>query len=217
MKQKNRRPWSILASCVLGLMAMPAQAGDQTDDVIQKLASHTYVIPRDLIEMIYKPDYSRAPIVNPNWPREPVIRLVVQWPGFSAAIKTKEIDLIKHRINISLASLEEQPITPIEQLQINLAKSGYDPTFEPAEYGLVELHSGLTKGHNLRWLIARPSSNVSFLVRCNVPGQNFAGDCEFDFPYSDVKVNAHFDWVLLEDWAGIYEKSVTLLDGMRKD
>jgi len=71
-------------SFILGGMTTPPQADEGPDFVTQTLASHSYEIPRDLIEMIYKPDYSGVANRNPNWSHDPVVRLALQWPEFTA-------------------------------------------------------------------------------------------------------------------------------------
>lgn len=199
---------------MLGVALVPARR--PSGPVTQKLASHTYVIPRDLIATLFKPNYSGVSIPSPNWPHEPVILLSVQWPDFGALPETRQPEVLQHRIFVTMSSLEEHPITSIAQITENLAKSGYETTLDSAEYNLTEFSSGLTKGHELRWFIARPNSSVNFLIRCYPSEQQFGGNCDFDFPYDDVSVNASFGWVHIKDWKRVYEKTVCLLDRLRK-
>jgi hypothetical protein len=152
---------------------------------------------------------------SPNWPHEPVILLSVQWPDFGALPETKQLEVLQHRIFVTMSSLDEHPITSIAQITENQAKSGYKTTLDSAEYDPTELSSSLTKGHGLRDFIARPNSSLNFLIRCDLSEQQFGGNCEFDFPYDDVSVNAHFAWVHIKDWKKVYEKTVCLLDRLR--
>jgi hypothetical protein len=83
--EKQKIPWASIAIVIVSALMMTFAlrapqllshaAEDQSTPVTQKLGSHTYALPRELIEMIYKPDYSGAPNPNPNWPHDPVVVL----------------------------------------------------------------------------------------------------------------------------------------------
>src|SRR3979490_1022276 len=70
---------------VLGVVTTPLRAQEAPSFVTQKIGSHSYVIPRDLIVTIFKPDYSGVRNPNPNWSRDPAVRLAVQWPEFATS------------------------------------------------------------------------------------------------------------------------------------
>jgi hypothetical protein len=183
-------------------MAMSALADDSSNTVTQKLASKIYLIPHDILNHIYKPGHGR----------EPEIRLHVQWPDFGASPENTQLE---HRITIWMLSLDEHPIRSVEQTLENLAKSGHGPTLDSAEYGLTEIDRRPAGG--LRYFIARPDNDTSFFIRCFTREPPLIGSCQLFFPYKDTSVHAFFWWPHFKDWRNIYEKTVSLLDGMRKD
>ncbi len=193
---------------------MSARAQDQSDSVVQKLASHTYVIPRSILDMVYLPDYSKVANPNPNWPHEAVIRLYVGWPDFGAPSGPA---FSENTLTISLGSLEELPITPIDEIIKNMAKAGWNPAFDPAEYNLVELRSSLNERDTTREFIAETDQGGKFLIRCHPPKPGYAGGCQFNAPYEDLQVNVSFWWIHLKEWKRLYEKTVSLIDSIRKD
>jgi hypothetical protein len=203
---------SMLLICILAAMATSATADERSNTITQKLASHTYAIPRDILDNIYKPNPSREPGPSPHRSHEPEIRLYVQWPHFVASPKTEQLE---HRIAITMLSLDEHPIRSVEQTLENLAKSGYGPTLDSAEYGLTEIDHRPASG--LRYFIARPDNDMSFFIRCFIREPPLIGSCQFFFPYKDTSVRAFFWWPHFKDWKNIYEETVSLLDGMRKD
>jgi hypothetical protein len=42
-------------------------------------------------------------------------------------------------------------------------------------------------------------------------------NCGYDFEYLDLKINVYFSSPFLGDWREIHQKTVALLNGMRKD
>jgi vacuolar-type H+-ATPase subunit C/Vma6 len=119
---------------------------------------------------------------------------------------------------LSLLSLEEHPLTrPVETVIRNLENSGYEPTLKPAEYGLTELSSNLTKGHQYREFIAKVGRDQRFMIVCSPPRQQFIGNCELEFQNLDIKVNVHVSFAHLKDWQEIHNKTVSLLNEVRKD
>ena len=201
---------------IIGAAAMPAQAEERS--VTQKLASHTYVISRDLIETIYKPDYSRVPNPNPNWPHEPAIRLSLQWPGFQAAAKGSDpIERAKHRVNITMLDFMTAPIMSVDQSIHRLNELGFKPQVLPASYGLRELRSDLTR--DFREYIAGQDQNELYLIHCTdrPSGARVFESCNYDFRYLDLHVNVYFTSLFLKEWQAIHTKTLALLDSMRKD
>jgi hypothetical protein len=142
---------------------MRSQARDEPNTVIQKLGSHSYAIPRDMIEMIYKPDWSKVPNPNPNWSHEPVIRLALQWPDFAAARKTNDHEVYIRKISIGLSSLAENPLQSVDDAVKSLDSKDLKPRIVAAEYGLQQLLTNLR--HGTRDYIATADDQSRFLIR----------------------------------------------------
>ena len=195
---------------------MPSQAEERSASISQKLASHTYVIPRDLIEMIYKPDYSGAPNPNPNWPNDTVVRLDVQWPTFTASPKADSGDKAKRKIIISM--IKGTTRTVAQHLD-NLHELHFSPEIGAAQYELKEIHSDLSK--NFREYIASPENGPEYLIHCNQSESETVAtlyySCNYDFDYFGLAVNVYFNSPFLSNWREIHQKTVTLLDSMRTD
>ena len=209
----REKSYASIVVFILGATMMPARADERPTSVTQKLASHTYVIPRNLIEMIYKPDYSGAPNPNPNWPHDPVVRLVVQWPEFTASIGGNGEENAKRKIIISLKRGATRTIAQdIESLNAQGLKS----EIGAAQYGLKELRSDLSR--NFREYIASPEYGLEFLIHCNQldPAMLYSS-CNYNFEYFGLKVNVYFASLFLSDWQEIHQKTVALLNSIRKD
>jgi len=201
------------------LDAGSASAAERTDTVTQKLGAHTYVIPRDILELIYTPDYSRDPHPNPNWSREPVIRLFVHWPDFKSPRGINQFGIMEHVVNITLLDLIGHPITSVEQITKNLSEANEHPIKIPADYDLIEFKTDLSQAIS-RDFIGTTPGGYELYIHCDVPDSKFEGKinyfCEYNFPYFDAAVNVHFGWIYLRNWKDIYVSAVGLLDSMKK-
>jgi len=205
----------IVAFAVVAMSA-PVQAEQRSGSINQELASHTYVIPRDLIEMIYKPDYSSVRNPNPNWPNDPVVRLHVQWPAFTASTGAKGEDAAKRKIIISMLKGATRTVA---QHLAGLNESHFKPEVVAAQYDLKEIHSDLSK--KSREYIASPQHGPEYLIRCNrFESETIASlyySCDYDFDYFGLKINVYFNSPFLRNWREIQQKTVALLNSMRKD
>jgi hypothetical protein len=198
---------------------MPSQARDEPDTVIQKLGSHSYAIPRAMIEMIYKPDWSKVPDPNPNWSHEPVIRLAVQWPDFAAAQATKDVEVFRRKINISLSSLQENPLQSVDDTVKSFDSKDLKPRIIAAEYGLQQLLTKLRYG--TRDYIATTDDQARFLIHCD-PADNAkpAGKvygCDGQFPLGDLNVGVSFTTVVLPEWKELFTKVGALIAAIQRD
>lgn len=149
---------------ILGGMTTPLQAGESPNFMTQTLGSHTYAIPRDLIEMIYKPDYSGVANSNPNWSRDPVVRLALQWPEFTASTISDPQEKARRGIKVSM--LEGTVMTVARGIE-RLNELNYSPEIIDAPYGLRELRSGLSK--EFREYIASLDGGSDYLIHCSQP------------------------------------------------
>jgi hypothetical protein len=199
---------------------MPSQARDEPDTVIQKLGSHSYAIPRDMIEMIYKPDWSKVLNPNPNWSHEPVIRLAVLWPDFAAARETKDVEVYRRRINISLSSLAEHPLQSVDDLVKSLDRQDLEPRIIAAEYGLQELVSNQKTG-GIPDYIATTDDQARFLIRCvvenNAKQAGKSYPCDSKFPLGDLNVDVNFTTVVLPEWKELFAKVRALITAIQRD
>jgi hypothetical protein len=198
---------------------MPSRARDEPDTVIQKLGSHSYAIPRDMIETIYKPDWSKVPNANPNWAQEPVIRLAVQWPNFAAARATKDIEVYRRKVNIGLSSLAEHPLQSVDDVVKRLDERALKPRIVAAEYGLHQLLTSLK--HGARDYIATTDDQSSFLISCD-PEDNAkpAGQvylCDSKIPLGDLNVNISFTSLVLPEWRELFAKVRALVASIQRD
>jgi hypothetical protein len=172
------------------------------------------LIPRDLIEMIYVPDWSRVPNANPNWPHDLVVRLDVRWPEFTASPGVHSQEQAKRKIIVSLI---EGTVRTVTQQVERLNELRAAPEISGAGYGLKELRSDLSKG--FREYIASPDHGPEYLIHCDQSENEkiLYHSCTADFEYLDLKVNLHFNSPFLSDWREIHRKTVNLLDSMRRD
>lgn len=198
---------------VLGATMMPAQADERPASVTEKLASRTCVIPKNLIEMIYKPNYSGVPNPNPNWPHDPVVRLVVRWPEFTASIGGNTQENAKRKIIISL---RKGTTRTIAQSIESLSAQGLKPEISAAQYGLKEFRSDLSR--NFREYIASPEYGSEFLIHCTqLDPARLYSSCNYDFEYFGLEINVYFASPFLSNWQEIHQKTVALLNSIRKD
>ncbi|MBU3891004.1 hypothetical protein [Methylosinus sp. KRF6] len=186
----------------------------QQEFVTQKLGAHIYVIPKGILESIYKPDYSRDPNPNPAWPHEAVIRLFVRWPDFSAPPKSNQLDDAKNRLLISLGSLKELPVTSVEKIIANRKNNDSKFAMHQAAFGLTELYDRDT-GFGWHRYVASPSPTVEFEIVCFPPGP-VGGGCQFEVGYSDLKLVVVFSSDHLIHWKNLYENTTRLIDLLRK-
>lgn len=197
-------------------MTTPLQADDSPNFVTQTLASHTYVIPRDLIEIIYKPDYSGVTNPNPNWSRDPAVRLGLQWPEFTAPTIRDPQERARRKINVSM--LEGTVMTVARGIE-RLNELNYSPEITGAPYGLRELRSGISK--EFREYIASKDGSRDYLIHCTQPQTvttpKLYYSCNYYFEYLDLMVNVSFSSPFLSDWREIHQKTLSLLNRMRKD
>jgi len=197
-------------------LGMTIQADDSPNFVTQTLASHTYVIPRDLIEMIYKPDYSGVTNPNPNWSRDPVVRLALQWPEFTAPTIGDPQEKAKRKINVTLLAGK---VMTVAQTIERLSEFNYSPEITSASYGLRELRSSQSKA--FREYIASPEDGSEYLIHCNQPEIETLPmlyySCDYYFEYFDLKINVNFHSPFLSNWREIHQKTLSLLNRMRKD
>ncbi len=203
---------------------MSACADEQSPTVSQKLGAHTYGIPRDILELIHKPDYSREPNPNPNWSREPVIRLAVQGPELTARRGGEQIEIekrienAKRQINISLLSLSAAPILGVNEVIRRRSELGLDPKIGPAKFGLRELRSTLAKG--FQDYIATSDDGREYLIHCTGPDdtENTTSTyrCDSKFPYDDLYVQVNFSSIYLPDWQALHRRTISLINSMRR-
>jgi hypothetical protein len=219
----KRRERLYVCAVILDLAAVTlrARAEDQSTSITQNLGSHAYVIPRDLIKTIFKSDYSRLPNANSSWPHDPVVRLAVQWPEFGRSEFTgstgaERQDKAKRRITISMTKGSTRTIAQIIE---SLDKLHFAPEISNAQYGLKELRSRLSK--NFREYIATPEVGPEYLIHCDQPEiENdlmLYFNCGYDFEYLDLRINVYFSSPFLGDWREIHQKTLALLNSMRKD
>jgi alpha-D-ribose 1-methylphosphonate 5-triphosphate synthase subunit PhnI len=74
---------------------------------------------------------------------------------------------------------------------------------------LRELRSGLAK--EFREYIASPEGGAEYVMHCD------SHSCGYYFEYLDLPVNVYFNATLLSNWRKIHQKTLSLLNGMRKD
>ncbi len=207
--------FSIFCVAAIGaIVAASPQDFVQQEFVAQKLGAYTYVIPKGILESIYKPDYSRDPNPNPAWPQEAVIRLFVQWPDFSAPPKSSHLDVAKNSLHISLGSLQELPVTSVENIIANRKKNDSKFAMYPAAFGLTELYDRDT-GFGWHRYVASPSPTVEFEIVCSPPGP-LGGHCQFDVAYAGLRVNVYFWNDHLMHWKDLYENTTRLIGILRK-
>jgi hypothetical protein len=192
--------WCALAVS-LETISTPSQAAEQSDPVIEQLCSQTFQIPRNLIEDVYKLER------RGYCPHEAVIRLLVQWPDFGPAVKTKDADVFIRRINISLSSLAAYPIMSVDDYVNGLQKRGLEARLSPAEYGLQELTSPLTKG--FREYVAAVDDDLKIRIHCDL-------SCGTNIAWNDIRVNVYFSRTILPEWVDLLKRTKALLSAMKK-
>jgi len=214
--KKLEKFYVCIVAFILALVTMPSQAEEQSTSITQNLGSHAYVIPRDLIEMIDKPDYSGMPSPNANWPHDPVVRLAVQWPEFTASTDSNRQDKAKRKITISMAKGSTRTIAQVVE---RLDALHFAPKISNAQYGLKELRSHLSR--NFREYIATPEGGPEYLIHCDQPEREIVAmlyhACDYNFEYFDLEVNVYFSSPFLSNWLEIHQKTLALLNSMRKD
>jgi hypothetical protein len=178
---------------VMGAMTTPLQAADDPNIVILKVESHSYVIPRDLIWMTMNREHG------------PVL-LGVQWPEFTAPTIRDPQEKTKRTINVSFPM---GPVMTVARHIERLNELHYSPEIGDAPYGLRELRSGLAK--EFREYIASPEGGAEYVMHCD------SHSCGYYFEYLDLPVNVYFNATLLSNWRKIHQKTLSLLNGMRKD
>lgn len=216
LRLMKERPNVSFAIFILGAMTMPLQAEENPNFITQELASHSYVIPRDLIEMIYKPDYSGVSNPNPNWSHDPVVRLALQWPEFTASKSGDLQEKARRKINVTVGA---GAVMTVARTIERLNELNYSPEISDAPYGLRELRSGLSK--EFREYIASSDGGTEYLIHCNQPPVEkipmLYYSCNYYFEYFDLKVNVYFNSPFLSSWREIHQKTLSLLNSMRKD
>jgi hypothetical protein len=153
---------------------------------------------------------------NPNWPNDSVVRLDVQWPTFTASIGAKGGDQAKRKIVISMVKGTTRTVA--HHLE-SLNELHFKPEVVAAQYDLKEIHSDLSK--NAREYIASPAKDLEYLIHCDQSESETAASlyysCNYDFDYFGLKINVYFNSPFLGDWREIHQKTVALLNRMRKD
>lgn len=201
---------------MLGVVTTPLRAQEAPSFVTQKIGSHSYVIPRDLIVTIFKPDYSGARNPNPNWSRDPAVRLAVQWPEFTTSTIRDPQEKAKREINISFST---GTVMTIPRLIERLNELQCSPEIRDAPYGLRELRSCLSK--EFREYITSPEGGTGYVMHCDQPSiedvRMLYYSCNYYFEYLDLSVNVYFKSPFLSNWREIHQKTLFLLDSMRRD
>ncbi|SEM75030.1 hypothetical protein [Bradyrhizobium sp. OK095] len=205
-----------LMPLVLGVKTTPLHAAENSNFITQKIESHSYMIPRDLVETIYKPNYSGVPNPNPNWPHEPVVRLALQWPEFIAPEIGNPQEKARRKINVTLLS---GTVMTVAKTIERLNEFNYSPEIIGAPYGLRELRSSQSK--EFREYIASPEEGSEYLIHCDQPEVETLPmlyySCDYYFEYLDLKINVNFHSPFLSEWRKIHQKTLSLLNRMRKD
>lgn len=198
---------------------MPSQARDELNTAMQKIGSHSYAIPRDMIDTIYKPDWSKVPNANPNWPHEPTIRLAVQWPDFAAAPPARDAEAYKGRMTIALSSLEENPLQSVDDAVKSLDSKGLKPRIITADYGLQELVSNLRRGTTD--YIATTDDQARFFIRCDPLDPAKQADqvyrCDSKVALGDLNVDVNFTNLILPEWKQLFAKVRVFITAMQRD
>jgi hypothetical protein len=207
--------WGLAYAVVIlaGLISVPSLADDSTGFVVQSLGSQALKIPNDIIEMVYRGDTGTPKPVNGS--QASVIRLLVQWPDFGAVSETKKPELFLRRIHISLLSLDNYPIVPVDVVIENLAKQGIRPRVIDGGYGLQELRIDLPNWP--RQYVALIEGDKKILIVCNnLPpgGGELAYSCDSKFAWKDINVDLYFTSLVLPQWSELFAKTRTLLDAM---
>jgi hypothetical protein len=196
---------------VLVAMTTPLRADENANLTTLKFASHSYAIPRELIELVMKPDYSRVANPNPNWPHDPAVLLELQWPEFTAPTIRDPQEKLKRTINVALSA---GTVGTVARYIERLHELQYSPEISDAPYGLRELRGGLWK--DFQEYIASPDGGPEFMMHCDRPEKLFHS-CEYSFDYLDIKVDVYFHSPFLSSWRDIHQKTLALLGSIRKD